>query len=285
MLPNDLPIYFAPAKLNLDLRILGRLPNGYHALESIFVLINLYDKLCFAPRDDGQLVLHTPTQGVEPKDDLTIKSAKLLQEHAQCFTKGVDIWLEKNIPMGGGLGGGSSDAATVLMVLNQLWNLDFSREKLMEIGLQLGADVPFFIFGETAFARGVGEQLQPIDVPKEYYVLVRPDVHVATPKIFAHADLPRNSPSNPQPTWENLQPLRNDMQNVVLKEYPEVKSAFEILAKHGNPRMTGSGSCLFLPCQTADEAQRIQAQLPPTLQSWCVEILARSPLLSPLLNK
>lgn len=285
MLPEHFPHYPSPAKLNLDLRIIGRLPNGYHALESIFTLIDLCDTLCIAPRDDGQIILHTPTQGIEPEQDLTVRAAKLLQQHSGSLKNGADIWLDKKIPMGGGLGGGSSNAATVLMVLNDLWACHLSVAQLIDLGVKLGADVPFFIFGETAFARGVGEQLQAIDVPPQYYVVVRPDEHVATPKIFAHPDLPRNSPSNPQPTWANLQPLRNDMQGVVLQAYPKVQAAFDILAQHGEPRMTGSGACVFLACETAAQAQAIAFRLPENLQAWCVNALPRHPLLSKLSNR
>ncbi len=187
--------------------------------------------------------------------------------------------------MGGGLGGGSSNAATVLLVLNQLWDCQFSQQQLIDIGVKLGADVPFFIFGQTAFAQGVGEQLQAIEVPQQYYVLLRPNVHVATPSIFAHPDLPRNSPSQPQPTWDNLQPLRNDMQAVVLQLYPEVRAAFDELAQYGEPRMTGSGSCLFLPCESAQQAEQIRQQLPTHWQTWCVKNITPSPLFSILSNR
>lgn len=277
MLPENGVRYLSPAKLNLDLRIIGKLPNGYHALESIFTLIDLYDTLCITPRDDGQIVLHTPTPDVPPELDLTVRAAKLLQSFSGSL-KGANIWLEKKIPMGGGLGGGSSNAATVLLVLNELWACGLSQQQLIDLAVKLGADVPFFIFGQTAFARGVGEQLQAIDIPKQYYVLVKPDVHVATPKIFAHPDLPRNSASNPQPTWQNMQPLRNDMQAVVLQYYSVVRAAFDELAKHGEPRMTGSGACLFLTCESLDLAREIGNLLPENLQYWCVAGLNRSPL-------
>ena len=284
MLPKHLPHYPAPAKLNLDLRIIGRLPNGYHELESIFVLIDLCDTLAIQSRNDSQIILHTPTQGVSPEQDLTVRAAKLLQQHTSSL-HGADIWLHKQIPMGGGLGGGSSNAATVLWVLNQLWQCQLNTEQLIALGVQLGADVPFFLFGQTAFARGIGEKLQAISVPAQHYVLVRPDEHVATPNIFAHPDLPRNSPSNPNPTWENLQPHRNDMQNIVLQSYPKVQAAFDQLAQYGTPRMTGSGSCLFLPCDSAEHAQQIQNQLPSSLQNWCTQSQAKHPLFEIFSNR
>lgn len=285
MLPEHLPHYPSPAKLNLDLRIIGRLPNGYHALESIFTLIDLCDELSIQPRDDGQIILHTPTQGVEPEHDLTVRAAKLLRQHSGSLKCGADIWLNKKIPMGGGLGGGSSNAATVLLVLNHLWDCRLNQQQLIDLGVKLGADVPFFIFGRTAFARGVGEILQDFDIPQQYYVLLRPDEHVATPRIFAHPNLPRNSPSNPQPTWANMQPLRNDMQNVVLQDYPEIQAAFQTLAQYGEPRMTGSGACLFLPCATPEQAQAIQFRLPENWQTWCIQSVARHPLFSILSNR
>lgn len=284
MLPENIIHYPSPAKLNLDLRIIGKLPNGYHALESIFTLINLQDTICITPRHDTQIMLHTPTQGVAPDQDLTVRAAQALQPLASGSLKGADIWLDKQIPMGGGLGGGSSNAATVLMVLNKLWKCHCTMQQLLDIGLRLGADVPFFIFGQTAFARGVGEDLQPIEIPKQYYVLVRPDEHVATPKIFAHPDLPRNSPSNPNPSYQNLQPLRNDMQAVVLQNYPKVQAAFDILRQFGTPRMTGSGSCLFLPCDSEIQATQIQQKLPEDLQSWCVKNINPHPLFQVLSN-
>lgn len=277
MLPENIPHYLSPAKLNLDLRIVGKRPDGYHLLESIFTLIDLCDTLAIQSRDDGKMVLHTPTQGVEPENDLTIRAAQALRDVSGCL-KGADIWLEKRIPMGGGLGGGSSNAATVLLVLNQLWGCQLSRQQLIDIGVKLGADVPFFLFGETAFARGIGEQLQPFDVPQQYYVLLRPDEHVATPKIFAHPDLPRNSSSHPAPTFANLHPLRNDMQGIVLKNYPKIQAAFSLLQQFGEPRMTGSGSCLFLTCDTAEQAQTIQAQLPQNVCSWVVKNIAKHPI-------
>lgn len=279
MLPPNLPRYPSPAKLNLDLRIIGKRADGYHLLESIFTLINLQDTLCIQARNDNQINLHTPTPNVPPEQDLTVRAVHALRQATAC-TKGADIWLEKNIPMGAGLGGGSSNASTVLMVLNHLWQCQLNTQQLIDIGVKLGADVPFFIFGQTAFAQGIGEQLQAIAVPQQHYVVVRPNVHVATPKIFAHPDLPRNSPSHPNPTYANLHPLRNDMQAVVLAEYPPIAEAYRLLNQYGETRLTGSGACLFLTCDSVEQAEHIRAQLPPTLQSWCVQSLAEHPIRS-----
>ena len=284
MLPSHLPHYPAPAKLNLDLRIIRQRPDGYHDIESIFTLINLADTLAIAPRHDNQLILHTPTPNVPPAQDLTIRAAQALRQAAQGSLKanktplGADIWLHKTIPMGGGLGGGSSNAATVLLVLTHLWQCHFSPEQLIQIATPLGADVPFFIYGQTAFARGIGEQLQPIAIPPQHYVLVRPNAHIPTAQIFQHPKLPRNSPSTPNPSYTALQPLRNDMQNIVLQNYPAVATAYRQLQAYGTPQLTGSGACLFLPTDTLAAAQHIQSQLPASLESWAVSPLPVHPL-------
>ncbi|MDO4658053.1 4-(cytidine 5'-diphospho)-2-C-methyl-D-erythritol kinase [Kingella sp. (in: b-proteobacteria)] len=284
MPPPHLPHYPAPAKLNLDLRIIRQRPDGYHDIESIFTLINLADTLAIAPRHDNQLILHTPTPNVPPAQDLTIRAAQALRQAAQGSLKanktplGADIWLHKTIPMGGGLGGGSSNAATVLLVLNHLWQRHFSPEQLIQIATPLGADVPFFIYGQTAFARGIGEQLQPIAIPPQHYVLVRPNAHIPTAQIFQHPKLPRNSPSTPNPSYAALQPLRNDMQNIVLQNYPAVATAYRQLQAYGTPQLTGSGACLFLPTDTLAAAQHIQSQLPTSLESWAVSPLPIHPL-------
>ena len=246
-------------------------------MESIFTLIDLQDTLDIEPRDDGRIVLHTPLSDVPPEQDLCVRAARALQNFSGCL-KGADIRVEKRIPTGGGLGGGSSDAATVLMVLNRLWDLNLPSNTLQKIGLTLGADVPFFLFGQSAFARGIGEILTPLALPPQWYVLVRPNVHVATPKVFAHPDLPRDSTPCAAPSFAALQPFRNDMQAVVLAEYPPVAAAFRLLQDYGNPRMTGSGACLFLAFDNAAEAEAVLSRLPETLESWCVAGLAEHPL-------
>ena len=177
MLPTHLPHYPAPAKLNLDLRITGRRADGYHELESIFVLTSLSDSLAITPRRDSRITLHTPAPNVPPEQDLCTRAARALQQFSGCRF-GADIWLEKHIPMGGGLGGGSSDAATVLRVLNHLWHLELDCPTLIRIGATLGADIPFFIFGESAFARGIGDRLQTVSIPPQSFVIVRPPLHI-----------------------------------------------------------------------------------------------------------
>ena len=280
MLPPHLPHYPAPAKLNLDMRIIRQRPDGYHDIESLFTLINLSDTLAIAPRRDHQIILHTPTPNVPPAQDLTVRAAHALRQAIGSLKTnfGADIWLHKTIPMGGGLGGGSSNAATVLIVLNHLWQLNLSQEQLIQIATPLGADVPFFIYGQTAFARGIGEQLQPIAIPEQHYVLVHPNAHIPTAQIFQHPNLPRNSPGTPNPSYAALQPLRNDMQNIVLQHYPAVAAAYRQLQAYGTPQLTGSGACLFLPTDTLAAAQTIQSQLPPSLKSWAVSPLLTHPL-------
>ncbi|WP_416190834.1 4-(cytidine 5'-diphospho)-2-C-methyl-D-erythritol kinase [Neisseria sp. CCUG12390] len=267
----------APAKLNLDLRITGRRADGYHELESIFCMVGLYDTVYLALRDDGKIVLHTPVEGVAPEQDLTYRAASALKKHTRS-DGGVDIWLEKNIPMGGGLGGGSSDAATVLLALNRLWQCGLNEQQLIDLGVRLGADVPFFIFGRNAFARGVGEKLIEIEVPKQWYVIAKPDVHVATAKIFGHADLTRDSKPSIIPAFQALQPFRNDMQAVVFQEYPEVWEAYVEMSKYGKAQMTGSGACVFVPCDNQQEAENIYRQVSKIYEAYNVEGLNIHPL-------
>ena len=274
--PADAQCLLAPAKLNLDLRIIGRRSDGYHLLESIFTLISLYDRLWLRVNSSGEINLHTPIENVDPQQDLTVRAATLLRQQS-CKNLGADIWLQKNIPMGGGLGGGSSDAALVLMALNQLWQLNFNQIQLQQLGLQLGADVPFFIFGQTAFAQGIGEKLSQIQIPKQWYVIIKPPVHVSTPKIFAHKDLTRNSTPRIMPDFQARQHWRNDMQKVVTAEYPEVKNALNVLANFGKPMMSGSGSCVFLAFADEDTAQAVYNQVSNAHQAYCVASLTKHP--------
>lgn len=268
--------FLAPAKLNLDLRIVGRRADGYHLLESIFTLIELYDHIWFSVNQTGCIKLHTPTDGITEEQDLCVRAAQLLSGHTGT-EYGVDIWLEKQIPVGGGLGGGSADAAVVLMVLNRLWQLNLSKTELLQLGVRLGADVPFFIFGQSAFARGIGEQLSPISLPKQWYVIIKPPVHVSTPKIFAHKDLTRDSKPRIMPDFQAGQHWRNDMQSVVLAEYPAVKAAFDVLAEYGSPMMSGSGACVFLSFNSESAAQAVYNKVSCAHQAYCVASLTRHP--------
>ncbi|RBH46834.1 4-(cytidine 5'-diphospho)-2-C-methyl-D-erythritol kinase, partial [Pseudomonas sp. MWU13-2860] len=217
------------------------------------------DTVSLALRDDGDVVLETPISGVDAEQDLTVRAARLLQQHAACGL-GVSIRLEKKIPMGGGLGGGSSDAATVLLALNRMWRLNLPRAELQELGLKLGADVPVFIFGRSALATGVGEKLNEIKLKPAWYVVIHPQVHVPTSKIFQNFSqevLTEVGVVGIMRILETTQRRRNDLQNVVSNMYPAVNEVLTELRKYGSPLMTGSGSCVFLECQSKDEADKV----------------------------
>jgi len=269
----------APAKLNLFLHVVGRKPDGYHLLQTLFRFIDLYDTLHFSLRDDGVVRRIGNLEGVLEEQDLCVRAARLLQSEAGC-TLGVDIALEKRIPMGGGLGGGSSDAATTLIALNHLWSLGLSRVRLIQLGLQLGADVPVFVFGENAFAEGVGEQLQAYPLPEAWYVVLFPPVHVATAQIFSHPELTRDTVSIKMRALSELQ-LHNDLQPVVCKLYPEVAHYLAWLdAKAGGSgaMMTGSGACVFAGYRSRDEAEAVLRQLPSEMRGVVAQGLMKHPL-------
>ena len=266
----------APAKLNLTLSITGRRPDGYHLLESVFRFIDLADTIELAVRDDGLIVHETPIPGVEPEADLTVRAARLLQA-ASGTALGASIRVHKRIPMGGGLGGGSSDAATVLMALNHLWRTGLSRQALQDLGLQLGADVPVFVFGQAAFATGVGEELTPCDVPDVWYVVLDPGVHVPTAKIFSHERLTRNSPLSIMRTLLTTQ-RKNDMQSVVCEMFPEVAECLKKLSRYGSALMTGSGGCVFLECATQQEAETVFRAVSDECRGFVAKGLQNHPL-------
>ena len=233
----------APAKLNLMLRITGRRPDGYHLLQTVFQMIDLCDWITFYPMDDGRVCLRNPIRGVAEADDLTVRAATLLKNFTGC-SSGVSIELEKNLPMGGGLGGGSSDAATVLVVLNELWGLHLSVETLMELGLQLGADVPVFVNGHTAWAEGVGEKLVKMELPERWFVIVKPDCHVNTKDIFLDDGLTRNSKPITMSDFIAGQ-SQNDCLFVVRRLYRPVCDALSDLSSFAEARLTGTGACVF----------------------------------------
>ena len=233
----------APAKLNLMLRITGRRDDGYHLLQTVFQFVELCDWLTFHPTDDGIVRLARTLPGVQEADDLTVRAARLLQ--AETGRKlGVTIQVEKNLPMGGGLGGGSSNAATTLVVLNALWELGLSKERLLTLGLRLGADVPVFIFGQSSWGEGVGEKLSEISIPEQWVVIIKPDCHVATSEIFAAKDLTRNSKSITMPGFIGGE-HQNDCLAVVCQRHPPVKAALQALSEFTEARLTGTGACVF----------------------------------------
>jgi 4-diphosphocytidyl-2-C-methyl-D-erythritol kinase len=275
----------APAKLNLFLHVVGRRADGYHLLQTLFRFIDLNDTLHFTLREDGEVRRVNALDGVPPEQDLCVRAAKLLRQETGC-TLGADIELEKRIPMGGGLGGGSSDAATTLLALNRLWQLGLSRQRLMQLGLSLGADVPVFVFGDNAFAEGVGEQLQPYPLPEAWYVVLCPPVHVPTPQIFTHPELTRNTISMTMRALPKGQDFRmgvqsglgNDLQAVACKLYPAVAEHLAWLAQFAPALMTGSGACVFSEFATQAEAQAVLQQLPSTMRGFVARGLQQHPL-------
>jgi 4-diphosphocytidyl-2-C-methyl-D-erythritol kinase len=266
----------APAKLNLFLHVTGRRDDGYHLLQTLFRFIDLNDTLHFKLRQDGEVHRTNEIADVPEAQDLCVRAAKLLQAETGCAL-GVDITLDKVIPMGGGLGGGSSDAATTLIALNRLWALNLPRHRLMQLGLQLGADVPVFVFGENAFAEGVGEELKACELPESWYVVLFPPVHVPTAKIFTHPELTRDSVPCIMRTLLKQQ-RRNDLQTVVCKLYPEVSRYIAVLNQFGNALMTGSGACVFAEFATREQALAAMQQLPVKMRSILAQGLSKHPL-------
>lgn len=268
----------APAKLNLFLHVVGRRPDGYHMLQTLFRFIDLHDTLHFTLRDDGVVHRTNSVEGVAEEQDLCVRAARLLQAETGCAL-GVDIAVEKRIPMGGGLGGGSSDAATTLVALNRLWSLGLTRARLMQLGLRLGADVPVFVFGENAFAEGVGEELQAYPLPEAWYVVLFPPVHVPTAQIFTHPELTRDSVSiTMRALSEQRVQLRNDLQPVVCGLYPEVARYLASLDDFGKAMMTGSGACVFAEFASRSQAEAVLRQLPPEMRGVVAQGLAQHPL-------
>ncbi|MCE5986983.1 4-(cytidine 5'-diphospho)-2-C-methyl-D-erythritol kinase [Pseudomonas sp. 5FOS] len=252
----------APAKLNLWLHIIGRRADGYHELETVFQFLDHGDELHFALRDDGVIRLHTEIEAVPHDSNLIVRAARKLQEQSGT-TLGADIWLSKVLPMGGGIGGGSSDAATTLLALTHLWQLDWDEDRLAALGLSLGADVPVFVRGHAAFAQGVGEQLTPVDPEEPWYVVLVPQVSVSTVEIFSHPQLTRDSlPLKMRPVPEGNS--RNDCQPVVEQSYPEVRNALNSLGKFTEARLTGTGSCVFGAFPSKAEADKVLALLSAT---------------------
>ncbi|PLC52685.1 4-(cytidine 5'-diphospho)-2-C-methyl-D-erythritol kinase [Pollutimonas nitritireducens] len=265
----------APAKINLFLHVTGRRDDGYHLLQTVFRFIGFYDTLDFDLRDDGRIMREGQHAGLDAEDDLVVRAARALQ-HATGTKRGAQIRYTKRIPPGGGLGGGSSDAASTLIALNRLWQTNLSRSQLMRLGLALGADVPVFIHGEPAFAEGIGEVLTPVSLPERAYVVVQPAQSVPTQGVFLSPELTRDSPSvtiSVFTDWYTIDAAengnrvagffgRNDLEPVVLAKYPRVKAAATWLAQQGlNARMTGSGACFFVEFVTIEQAAVCQKQI------------------------
>jgi 4-diphosphocytidyl-2-C-methyl-D-erythritol kinase len=283
-----LPDCPAPAKLNLFLHVTGRRPDGYHLLQTAFQLIDHGDLLHFEVRDDGIIRRTTEIGGVPEESDLVIRAARLLKSEAgrsrDTRNLGADIAIEKRLPMGGGLGGGSSDAATTLIALNHLWETGFNRAELMALGLRLGADVPFFVFGQNAFAEGVGEKLSPLGTPDCWYVVIEPGVAAPTASIFASPELTRDS----KPVRITDFPEasigfgKNDLQVVASKLFPPIAEALKWLQRFGEARMTGSGACVFCAFQYERDADKALDDVlmhgPGSWKAWKARSIERHPL-------
>ena len=283
----------APAKLNLFLHVNGRRADGYHLLQTVFQLLDHGDLLHFTLRADHAIRRSSLLAGVPEQHDLAVRAATLLQAEFLRRTgklpPGVDIAIDKVLPMGGGLGGGSSDAATTLMALNHLWQAGLTRQQLMTLGLALGADVPFFLFGQSAFAEGVGETMQPLALPERWYVVIEPGVSVPTAAIFCAEDLTRdtepvkitdfsrhleNQAHLARPSWFG----KNDLQAVATRLFAPVSQAIEWLAAFADARMTGSGACVFCAFASESEADAVLGKVPPVWRAWKARSLAHHPL-------
>ena len=266
----------APAKLNLFLHVVGRRADGYHLLQTVFQFLDVGDTLRFRVNDDGAVGRLTPLAGVPEAQDLCVRAARLLKTHSGTH-QGADIALEKRLPLGGGLGGGSSDAATTLLALNHLWGLHWPLARLASLGLELGADVPVFVHGHAAWAEGVGERLTAVDVPESWYVVLVPPVQVATAAVFREPQLTRSSP--PITIRDFLAGrARNDLEVTVRGRYPEVDAALTWLAQFGPARLTGSGACVFLPVSDANAAERILERRPRDLSGFVARGLNVHPI-------
>jgi len=268
--------YPAPAKLNLFLHVVGRRPDGYHLLQTAFRLIDLCDWLSFSPRSDGEITLAREIPGVAADEHLAVRAARLLQAEAGSGA-GVAIDLEKNIPIGGGLGGGSSDCATTLAALDALWGLNLGRARLAEMGLGLGADVPVFLYGRNAFGEGIGERLTALELPQAWYVVLVPPVAVSTRAIFAAPELTRNSKTIKISSF-SAGFGRNDLEPVACRRHPEVAEHLEWLRRFGDARMSGSGACVFAEFAAEREARSVHSRMPADMRGFVVRGLDRQPL-------
>ena len=289
---SDFQSFLAPAKLNLFLHVTGQRADGYHTLQTVFQLLDFYDTIHLKPKQTGEIKRVNDIANVPVSSDLCVRAALALKQATGC-AQGVEIAIEKRIPIGGGLGGGSSDAATVLLALNHLWKLGLSRTELMKIGLTLGADVPVFIFGQNAWAEGIGEQLTPIALPTRYYVVLTPNVHVSTRDIFANSTLTKDtkplkmadfsSDINDNKVYGDIfSNLRNDLEAIVCKEFPAVASTIKWLNRIelkgvGQARMSGSGASVFVAVSSKATADELLAQKPDYTSGFLAESLLKHP--------
>ena len=290
---QDFQPFLAPAKINLFLHIVGQRADGYHLLQTVFRLLDRYDTIYLKPTAEKSIKRVNEVTGVPAEQDLCVRAAKLLQQHTGC-NLGAEMYVEKNIPMGAGLGGGSSDAATVLLALNRLWQLNLSRAELLALGLQLGADVPFFIYGTNAWAEGIGEKLQAISLREAYYVVLTPDVHVSTAQIFANKQLTKDTIPMKMSAFSAVDKFNtensvngniqtefiNDLEKVVCNEYPAVDSCLTWLKQFGYARMSGSGASVFLEVANAEIANDICSKKPKAVRGFVAKGLGQHPLIN-----
>jgi len=270
--------WLSPAKINLFLHITGQREDGYHNLQTAFQFLDYCDTLSIEGTSDGEIKLLTPIDGVADEDNLIVRAAKLLQQYCGT-TKGALIAVDKKLPMGGGLGGGSSNAATTLVALNNVWNCNISNEELAKLGLSLGADVPVFIHGYAAWAEGVGEELTSIYPDEPWYVVIIPNCHVSTAEIFSSSQLTRDCKSMTIAGFLSGEG-RNVCEDVVMKHYPPVAEALDWLARYAKPRMTGTGSCVFADFDNQEKAQQVIDSLPSDWQGFVAKGCNKSPLYS-----
>lgn len=288
---QDFQAFLAPAKINLFLHIVGQRADGYHLLQTVFRLLDYYDTIQIKPTAGKTIKRVNQIPNVPEESDLCVRAASLLQQHTGC-SRGAEILVNKKIPMGGGLGGGSSDAATVLLALNRLWQLNLSRNELLGLGLKLGADVPFFIYGGNAWAEGIGEVLQPIQLHDAYYVVLTPDVHVSTAQIFANKELTKDSNPQIMSTFSrtarlnaadagggNIHPdFINSLEKVVCSLNPKVSECLSWLKQFGDARMSGSGASVFLEVANAEIANKIYSAKPESVRGFVAKGLNQHPL-------
>ncbi len=280
----DFQPFLAPAKINLFLHITGQRADGYHTLQSVFQLLDFYDTIHIKATKNGEIKRVNTINGVPASQCLCALAAYALQQKTGCKL-GVEYAIDKRIPMGGGLGGGSSDAATMLLALNHLWNLNLSREELMQIGLKLGADVPVFIFGQNAWAEGIGEQLSAIDLAPSYYVVLTPQVHVSTAQVFANSTLTKDTKPLKIADFsrdDNSNVFKNDLEAVVCKEFPAVASTLQWLNQYsgvgfGSAKMSGSGASVFVAVNSKQKADEILAQKPENIIGFVAKGLLKHP--------
>ncbi|MEQ1440452.1 4-(cytidine 5'-diphospho)-2-C-methyl-D-erythritol kinase [Fontimonas sp. SYSU GA230001] len=266
----------APAKLNLFLHITGRRADGYHELQTLYQFLDFGDRLYFVPRGDGEIHRLAGTAAVAPEQDLVVRAARALQRACGCGL-GADIRVDKRIPLGAGLGGGSSDAATTLVALNRLWNLGFTADELADLGLGLGADVPVFVRGQAAWAEGIGERLTPVDLVEPWFVVVVAPAHVRTADIYADPELERDCARIGLAEFLAGQ-TRNVFEPVTTRRHPQVGEALTWLRRFGPARMSGTGASVFLACESAEQAQAIAARVPRGWASFVARGRNRSPL-------